>query len=72
MSELVSYEWFDIEKTYKYILSIQVSLDGFSFSVLSQHEDNVLAFKTNQLKISSAALIPRRFNDWLESEELLK
>ena len=72
MSELVSYEPFDLEKTYEYILSIQVSLDGFSFSVLSQQEDKILAFKTNQLKISSTALIARRFNDWLESEELLK
>ena len=72
MSELVSIESFDIEKTYEYILSIQVSLDGFSFSILSQHENEILAFSTNQLKISSTALIARRFNDWLESEELLK
>ncbi len=72
MSELVSIDSFDIEKTYEYILSIQVSLDGFSFSVLSQHEDKLLAFKSNQLKISSTSLIPRRFDDWLKSEEFLK
>ncbi len=72
MSELVSIESFDIEKTYEYILSIQVSLDGFSFSILSQHESEILAFRTNKIKISSTALIARRFNDWLESEELLK
>ncbi len=72
MSELVSIESFDIEKTYEYILSIQVSLDGFSFSILSQHENEILAFRTNELKISSTALIARRLNDLLESEELLK
>ena len=72
MSELVSHEGFDIEKTYEYILSIQVSLDGFSFSILSQHEDKILASKINLFKISSTALIARRFNDWLEFEELLK
>ena len=72
MSELVSFEGFDVEKTYEYILSIQVSLDGFSFSVLSQHDDKILAFKTIQLKISSTSLIPRRFDDWLKSEDLLQ
>jgi hypothetical protein len=72
MSELVSYDRFDVEKTYEYILSIQVRLDGFSFSVLSQQGDKILAFKTIQLKISSISLISRRFNEWIESEELLK
>ncbi|NOR76338.1 MAG: DUF3822 family protein [Draconibacterium sp.] len=71
MSELVSSESFDVEKTYEYILSIQVSLDGFSFSIHSQQQ-NILALKSTQLKISNTVLISRRFNDWLESEELIK
>jgi len=72
MSELVSFESFDIEKTYEYILSIQVSLDGFYFSVLSNQGDKTLAYKSVPLKISSTSLIPRRFYDWLKSEDLIQ
>ena len=72
MSELVSFESFNVEKTYEYILSIQVSLDGFSFSVLSQQEDKLLAFKLIRLKISSSSLISRRFDEWLKTEDLLQ
>ncbi|MCF6356586.1 MAG: DUF3822 family protein [Draconibacterium sp.] len=72
MSELVSFESFDIEKTYEYILSIQVSLDGFSFSVLSNQGDKTLAYKYVPLKISNTSLIPRRFDDWWKSENLIQ
>ena len=70
MPDLVTNELFELEKTYEYILSIQVSLGGFSFSVLS--ENKIIAYKKTQLKISSASLISRRFNDWIESENLLQ
>lgn len=72
MHDLVTDKSFDIEKTYTYILSIQVSLNGFSFSILSTEEDKVLAFKTTQLKISNFLLISRRFDDWIESEKMLQ
>lgn len=72
MYDLVTDKSFDLEKTYEYILSIQVSLNGFSFSILSSAEDKILAFKTIRLKISNSALISRRFKEWLESEEILK
>jgi len=61
---------FDIEKTYEYILSIQVRLDGFSFSILSNNQ--LIAFKSVQLKISSNTLITRHFAEWAEQEELLQ
>jgi hypothetical protein len=61
---------FDIEKTYEYILSIQVRLDGFSFSILSNNQS--IAFKSVQLKISSNTLITRHFAEWTEQEELLQ
>ena len=72
MHDLVTEESFDLEKTYEYILSIQVSLDGFSFSILSPSTKKIVASKRTQLKISSSSLISRRFNDWVESEELLQ
>ncbi len=71
MHDLVTDKSFDLEKTYEYILSIQVSLNGFSFSILTSKEDKVLAFKPTRLKISNAALISRRFEEWIGSEEML-
>ena len=64
-------ESFDLENTYEYILSIQVSLNGFSFSVLYPNNNSVLAFKYTPLKISNTGLIARRFKDWYTSEEVL-
>lgn len=61
---------FDLEKTYEYILSIQVRLDGFSFSVLLGNQ--LIAFKPVQLKISSHTLITRHFAEWVAAEELLQ
>ncbi len=65
---------FDIEKTSEYILSIQVSLDGFSFSVSVVHPEynRLLAFKHTPLKISSASILSRHFEAWARSEELLQ
>lgn len=63
---------FDLEKTNEYILSIQVSLDGFSFSVFNPLENKIIAFKCTPLKISNDNLILRHFGDWLREEELLQ
>jgi len=63
---------FDVEKTKQYILSIQVSLDGFSFLIIHPGEKRIVAFKNTPLKISSENLLARRLREWLESEELLK
>ena len=46
MHDLVTEESFDLEKTYEYILSIQVSLDGFSFSILDITRKKYLALKS--------------------------
>jgi hypothetical protein len=71
MHELVTdNSLFDLEKTYEYILSIQVRLDGFSFSILSNNQ--LVAFKSVQLKISSNSLITRHFTEWIKTEELLQ
>ncbi|MCY1720064.1 DUF3822 family protein [Prolixibacteraceae bacterium Z1-6] len=65
-------ESFKIEDTFEYILSIQVSLNGFSFSVLRPVDNTILVFKSTTLKISSDKLIARRFSEWMNSEELLQ
>jgi len=65
-------ESFKIEDTFEYILSIQVSLNGFSFSVFQPNRDKILVFKSIPLKISGENLIARRFKEWVNSEELLQ
>lgn len=72
MYEFVS-ESFRIENTFEYILSIQVSLNGFSFSILQQSDQKQVVYvKCLPLKISNEKLIARRFKDWYEAEELLQ
>lgn len=72
MYGLVTDESFELEKTNEYILSIQVCLDGFSFSVIQPDEKRLLALQHSPLTISSERFIARRFNEWLESDELLR
>lgn len=63
---------FDIEKTSEYILSIQVSLDGFSFSVVHPGNNRILAFKHTPLKISSESILSRHFESWTSAEDLFR
>ncbi len=63
---------FDLEKSNEYILSIQVSLDGFSFSIVRPSDQKLLCFKNSEIKISSNSLIARRFKEWINSENLLQ
>jgi hypothetical protein len=72
MHGLVTDEYFDLEKTKEYILSIQVSLGGFSFSVIHPNENRLLALQHTPGTISNERFISRRFNEWLESEKLLQ
>lgn len=65
-------ESFDLEKTNEYILSIQITLDGFSFSIFSANESKIIAFKPTPLKISSDNLIVHHFEDWIKKEEILQ
>ncbi|HCE56485.1 MAG TPA: hypothetical protein DER09_01495 [Prolixibacteraceae bacterium] len=63
---------FDTNKTNQYRLSIQVSLDGFSFLVFSEVDKKVLASKNTAVKISSPKLVSRHFSDWVNAEPVLK
>ena len=71
MYEFVS-ESFRLENTFEYILSIQVSLNGFSFSIGKEESKELVFMKTTPLKISSKDLLSRRFQDWYNTEELLQ
>lgn len=72
MSEFVTDKSFDLERIYEYILSIQVSLGGFSFFVSEPSGKKLLAYKSTSLKISNENVIARHFKEWANSEELLQ
>ncbi len=71
MHELITDKSFDLNKTNEYKLSIQISLDGFSFFIVTA-ENNLVAFKNSSLKISNENFIARRFEEWAQTEELLQ
>jgi hypothetical protein len=72
MFDFIKLDSFDIEKTKEYSLSIQVSLDGFSFLIVHSSEKKVIAYKNTPLKISNKNLLARRLKEWLEAENLFK
>ncbi|WP_372948509.1 DUF3822 family protein [Mariniphaga sp.] len=63
---------FDFNRTEKYKLSIQVSLDGFSFSVVDPFENRLLATGLFPITISSEKFLGRRFAEWLNDVEVLQ
>ncbi len=63
---------FDIYRTKEYKLSIQVSLDGFSFSVIQQSENKLLATCYSPATVSSVNFLGRRVGEWIDSQEILK
>ena len=72
MSEYQKDNSFDLNNTSAYKLSIQISLDGFSFFILDDNNNRLLAWKKTTVTISNENFISRRFTEWQESEELLK
>jgi len=72
MHGVVTDKTFELAKTNEYILSIQVSRDGFSFSVLHPDEKKLLALQHTLLTISNERFIARRLKEWMETEELLQ
>lgn len=62
---------FSKENSHQYSLSIQVSLNGFSFCVRGGN-GKLLAFKPISVKISSEQLLTRRLEDWFNEEEFLQ
>ena len=72
MYDLVNEELFDLNKSQEYILSIQVSLDGFSFSVIWPDENKLLAFKNTQLKSPDIEYLTQQFEEWFDSQEIFQ
>jgi len=68
MSGLIADKSFDLNNTKEYILSIQVSLDGFNFSVT--HNNRLLALEKYPVKISSDKFLARRFSEWLSENDI--
>lgn len=72
MAALKTDPGFDINRTEEYKLSIQVSLDGFSFSVVHIHENRLLAAGQFPITVSSESFLGRRFTEWFHEVELLQ
>lgn len=71
MHELITDQSFDLNRTNEYELSIQVGLDGFSFSVIHPEENRLMALKNTPVTISTEKFLPRRFAEWVNSEPVL-
>lgn len=72
MAFLITDPDFDIYRTKEYKLSIQISLDGFSFSVIQPSENKLLATCYSPATVSSAKFLGRRVGEWTDSQEILK
>jgi hypothetical protein len=72
MISLITDPVFDINRTEEYILSIQVSLDGFSFSVIHLHDKRLLASGQFPITVSSENFLGRRFTEWYNEVEMLQ
>ncbi|MFW5755435.1 MAG: DUF3822 family protein [Tangfeifania sp.] len=70
MHELIKDPSFDLKRTSEYTLSIQVSLDGFSFSLVRIYDNRLVGLKNVPAKISTEKFIARRFSEWIQSEEI--
>jgi hypothetical protein len=65
-------ETFDVNLASEYRLSIQVGLDGFSFSVLDDLRKKFLVFKHFPLHLSNYSFLSRKLNEILEEESILQ
>lgn len=72
MYELITDLSYDLYRTHEYKLSIGVSLDGFSFSVIHPGENKLIALGNFPLTVSSEIFLGRRFNEWYDNHDILK
>ena len=63
---------FKLNKTQEYTLTICVSLNEFSFSVVNTDEKRLMAYNATPLKVSNETFLARRFYEWAKSEELFQ
>lgn len=72
MFDLTANNFFENKDLNQYKVSIQISLDGFSFLIISVSGNEIIAGKNSPVKISSPGLTGHHFADWYSSEPLLK
>jgi hypothetical protein len=72
MFDLTANNFFENKDLNQYKVSIQISLDGFSFLITGETGNEIIAGKNSPVKISSPTLIAHHFADWHSSEPLLK
>jgi hypothetical protein len=72
MFDLTANNFFENKDLNQYKVSIQISLDGFSFLITRESGNEIIAGKNSPVKISSPALTGHHFADWYSSEPLLK
>ena len=71
MFDLTANNFFENKDLNQYKMSIQISLDGFSF-LISRDGNELVAGKNSPVKISSPAFMGHHFSDWYSTEPLLK
>ncbi len=72
MTGLITDPGFDINRTEEYKLSIQVSLDGFSFSVIHAEKKQLLALDVFPVELSSTKFLGRRLKEWVQKNDILR
>ncbi len=72
MHSFITDHAFDLNRINEYHLSIQVSLDGFSFLITHSGGNKLLGLKKVPATIGSEKFLPRRFADWLASETIFE
>lgn len=72
MTGLIADPGFDLSRTEEYKLSIQVNLDGFSFSVIHNTQKQLLALGRFHIELSSSRFLGRHFKEWVQSSEILQ
>lgn len=65
-------ETFDLNLTFEYSLSIQISLDGFSFSILDNLQNKVVYLCYHELYDSKPEFVLKRLQNIYEESELLQ
>jgi hypothetical protein len=72
MTGLIEDTGFDHNRTENYKLSIQVSLDGFYFSIIHPETKRLLALDHLAVNLSTEKFIGRRLEEWFINNEILR
>ena len=72
MENVITDPTFDFKRTEEYKLSIQISLDGFYFSIIQSDENRLFALDDYPATISSESFLARRFKEWSDNIDYFK